>query len=54
MRGFGLPDVQIQPQAPPNVGPYTWRVFGVNDTYVWKDTCQDITVRIFLTFIRLD
>ena len=45
---------KMQFQAPPNVGSYTWRVFVVSHTYVREDTYQDITVRIALTFIRLD
>ena len=39
---------KLQFQAPPNVGPYAWRVFVVSDTYVG----EDITVRISSTFIR--
>lgn len=35
---------KMQFQAPQHVGPYTWRVFVVSDTYVGDDTYQDITV----------
>ena len=38
---------KMQFQAPPNVGPYTWRVFVVSDTYIGDDTYEDITVRFF-------
>ena len=45
---------EMQFQTPPNVRSYTRKVFVVSDTYVEKETYQDVSVRIFLAFIRLD
>ena len=54
IHGFGIPDVQDA--VPGSAKRRVVHVEGVvvGDTYVGEDTYQDITVRISLTFLRLD